>query len=142
MQEGGKITEGDLGEKGFTPPLETDKTHFMCPGRNAIYHPMQNIKVSCFHAAMTKASIAAMHRVQPVDAPNLLADEYGFPLYVPPMWTVPLAPANPAALDGTLPVATPPRYQDPMSVSFPFCVRKGELGPTLETSDRKAPKYE
>ena len=47
-----------------------------------------------------------------------------------------------AAPLGTFPVSSPPRYQLPMSVSFPSCVSMAEFGPTLDTSDRKAPKYE
>lgn len=43
---------------------------------------------------------------------------------------------------GILCVADPPRYHDPMSVNSPFSVNMAELGPTFETSDRKAPKYE
>jgi hypothetical protein len=45
-------------------------------------------------------------------------------------------------LSGVLLVAAPPRYQLPMSVSRPFCVSIEALGPTLETEDRKEPKYE
>ena len=43
---------------------------------------------------------------------------------------------------GTLPVPFPPRYQLPMSVSFPSCVSIAAFPPTFEESDRKAPKYE
>lgn len=41
---------------------------------------------------------------------------------------------------GTLFVAAQPRYQDPISVNFPFCVNIAALGPTLDTSLRKDPK--
>lgn len=41
---------------------------------------------------------------------------------------------------GTLPVADPPRYQLPISVSCPFCVSMAALAPTLETELRKEPK--
>ena len=43
---------------------------------------------------------------------------------------------------GTLPVAAPPRYQLPMSVSFPSCVNIATFGPTLDTDDLNDPKYE
>lgn len=49
--------------------------------------------------------------------------------------------ARGAAL-GMLFVATPPRYQEPTSVSWPFWSSMAALGPTLDTSERKAPKYE
>jgi hypothetical protein len=41
---------------------------------------------------------------------------------------------------GMLFVAAPPIYQEPISVSSPFCVNMAALAPTLETSERKAPK--
>lgn len=41
---------------------------------------------------------------------------------------------------GTLFVAAPPKYQDPISVSLPFCVSMAAFLPTLLTSERKAPK--
>ena len=47
-----------------------------------------------------------------------------------------------AAPLGTLPVDSPPRYQLPISVSLPSCVSIAEFAPTLDTSERKAPKYE
>lgn len=43
---------------------------------------------------------------------------------------------------GIFPVSAPPRYQLPMSVSFPLSVSIATFGPTLETSLRKDPKYE
>lgn len=43
---------------------------------------------------------------------------------------------------GMFPVAACPKYQAPMSVSWPICVNMAALGPTLETSERKDPKYE
>ncbi|KAM3414231.1 hypothetical protein BST61_g10888 [Cercospora zeina] len=43
---------------------------------------------------------------------------------------------------GMLPVAASPRYHAPTSVSSPFCVNMALLGPTFDTEDRKAPKYE
>ncbi|KAL8818180.1 MAG: hypothetical protein Q9191_007998, partial [Dirinaria sp. TL-2023a] len=50
-------------------------------------------------------------------------------------------PVRPGAAPcGTFPVAFPPRYQLPISVSLPSWVRNAELGPTLETLLRKAPK--
>ena len=45
-----------------------------------------------------------------------------------------------APLCGMLLVAAPPRYHDPISVSLPSSVNMAELGPTFETSERKAPK--
>jgi len=42
--------------------------------------------------------------------------------------------------EGVLPVATPPRYQEPMSVRLPFWSRKAAFGPTFETGERKEPK--
>lgn len=43
---------------------------------------------------------------------------------------------------GALPVAAPPRYQLPMSVSWPFWVNIVAFGPTLEIEDLNDPKYE
>ena len=46
----------------------------------------------------------------------------------------------PAIPSGTLPVALPPRYHDPISVSWPFWVKNATFSPTLQTSLRKDPK--
>ena len=43
---------------------------------------------------------------------------------------------------GMLFVAEPPKYHDPISVSWPSSVNMAALTPTFETSERKAPKYE
>ncbi|KAI9732856.1 MAG: hypothetical protein M1834_003795 [Cirrosporium novae-zelandiae] len=45
-----------------------------------------------------------------------------------------------AALLGVFPVALPPKYQLPISVSFPEDVSIATLAPTLESSERKDPK--
>lgn len=41
---------------------------------------------------------------------------------------------------GIFPVADLPRYQAPISVSWPLPVKNAALGPTLDTEERKAPK--
>jgi hypothetical protein len=43
---------------------------------------------------------------------------------------------------GTLFVARPPIYHDPISVNSPFCVSIAAFGPTFDTEERNAPKYE
>jgi hypothetical protein len=53
---------------------------------------------------------------------------------------VPGAALDEADDSGILLVAAPPMYQEPISVSSPFCVNMAALAPTLETSERKAPK--
>jgi hypothetical protein len=46
----------------------------------------------------------------------------------------------PVPLLGSTPVEPKPRYQEPMSVRSPSLLRKTALGPTLDVSERKAPK--
>lgn len=46
-----------------------------------------------------------------------------------------------AELVGLTFVSEKPRYQAPMSVSFPALFKNGTLGPTFEALERKAPKY-
>ena len=41
-------------------------------------------------------------------------------------------------LSGTLPVASPPKYQLPMSANFPSCVNMLALGPMVDLPLRKA----
>lgn len=59
----------------------------------------------------------------------------------PPIIQLDITPAErDAELVGFTFVSEKPRYQAPMSVSFPALFRNGTLGPTLETLERKAPK--
>jgi hypothetical protein len=55
---------------------------------------------------------------------------------IPPHTT----PTLPTPL-GTFPVAAPPRYQLPISVSLPLLVSIAASGPTFESDERKEPKY-
>ena len=91
-----------------------------------------------------QADTAIMQTVQPAKIPNLLPDEYGGPLYVPPTAEVVDEDEEEADVDasdvGMLPVASPPRYHEPMSVKFPSEVRNAAFGPTFETEDLKPPK--
>lgn len=57
-----------------------------------------------------------------------------------PVNLLPATPRVEASPLGTFPVAASPKYHAPMSVNSPFCVNSAELGPTLDTEERKPPK--
>lgn len=57
-----------------------------------------------------------------------------------PVNLLPATPRVEASPLGTFPVAASPKYHAPISVNSPFCVNSAELGPTLDTEERKPPK--
>jgi len=84
-----------------------------------------------YHAskpAMQEATIAAApENAKDPDAPDVVVVVLG---------------AAPAPMLGVAPEKFPPMYELPIAVSFPVLSNMATFGPTLDTDERKDPKYE